>query len=213
MKIPLGFAVIAVALIMVPGMGMAQMGCPDLELSTVIQEVWGESALLVLPDGSGPPLTDAYRSDRTLIDATIFLNLYSSCPPTGPMAGYPAEDMWLESTVGNLVFCPGGSIADGPTDGEGSTWWSGALSGGGWDSGSMIIRLATGDTPGLQLLPLLVNSPDLNGDLTVNLQDVALFAEDFFSAPYELRSDLHFDRVINLSDLSVMTGKVGKTCP
>ena len=77
----------------------------------------------------------------------------------------------------------------------------------------MIIRLATGDTPGLQLLPLLVNSPDLNGDLTVNLQDVALFAEDFFSAPYELRSDLHFDRVINLSDLSVMTGKVGKTCP
>ena len=54
---------------------------------------------------------------------------------------------------------------------------------------------------------LLVNSPDLNGDLLVNLADVALFAQDIFG-PYNYRSDLRWDegffgRRVNLSDVTV----------
>jgi hypothetical protein len=49
---------------------------------------------------------------------------------------------------------------------------------------------------------LLVNSPDLNGDLAVDLADVALFAQDYFG-PYNYRSDLCWDgRVGALNDLT-----------
>lgn len=188
-------------------------GCPDLDFSLVVQDIQSDTTLLVMPDGSGPPLSSAFRFDREQVDATISLTLYSSCPPTGPMVDYPAEDMWLESSDGSLVFCVGGSIADGPTDSLGNTGWSGSLSGGGWDSGSLMIRLATGDAHGFFNLPLMINSPDLNADLTVNLQDVAEFAGDYFSAQYSFRSDLHFDYAVNLSDLAVMSGVVGKSCP
>lgn len=215
MKYVVGLILVGSAMVAL-GEGQAQAqvaGCPDINFSMVVQDIFGDTALLILPDGSGPPLTSAYRSDRVQMDASITLTLYSSCPPTGAMVDYPAEDMWLESTSGSLVFCAGGSIADGPTDAQGITTWTGPLSGGGWDSGSLMIFLATGDALGFWNLPLLINSPDLNGDLTVNLQDVALFAGDFFSPQYDFRSDLHYDHVVNLSDLSVMTGVVGKSCP
>ena len=191
----------------------AQEGCPGMNLSTVAQDIQGDVVLLIMPDGSGPPLTEATQYGGALVDATISLTLYSYCPPTGPLVGYPAEDMWLESTDGSLVFCTGGSIADAATDDQGDTKWSRPLSGGGWDSGTCIIRLPGGLTPNDSSFILKFNSPDLNADLVVNLTDVSEFAQDFFSGTYAFRSDLHFDHVVNLSDLTVMTGVVGKTCP
>jgi len=207
--------VFILAIAVLPG-GHAQaqvVGCPDWELSIIVQDIQADTALLVIPDGSGPPLTEARHYSGTMADATIYLTLYSSCPPTGPMVGYPAEDMWLESTEGSLVFCSGGSIADAPTDDQGSTTWSRPLAGGGQDTGTCVIRISGGDSPSLFSFPLQFNSPDLNADLMVNLTDVVEFAEDFFDADYEFRSDLHFDFVVNLSDLSEMAGAIGTACP
>jgi hypothetical protein len=213
-KVLTGILTLTSTIILTAGASLGQVaGCPDLELSTIVQNVQQGTTLLVMPDGSGPPLSEAVAHDGSLVDAGIHLTLFSSCPPTGPMAHYPAEDMWLEPMAGNLVFCTGGSIADEPTDDQGITFWSRPLKGGGWDMGSCLIRLGTGDSPVGFGLPLYFNSPDLNADLVVNLTDVAEFAGDFFSTTYEFRSDLHFDQVVNLSDLAAMTGTVGTACP
>jgi len=61
-------------------------------------------------------------------------------------------------------------------------------------------------------LPIYVNSPDLNGDLAVNLSDIPIFASDFFGS-YNYRSDLHYDGIINLSDLSRMAQSMGRSYP
>lgn len=60
-------------------------------------------------------------------------------------------------------------------------------------------------------LAFFVNSPDINGDLVVNLQDIQLFVADYHGA-YSFRSDFNFDGEVDLSDLAVLTGGVGATC-
>ncbi len=55
------------------------------------------------------------------------------------------------------------------------------------------------------------NSPDINGDLQVNLMDIPLFALDFF-AGYDYRSDFNWDGVINLLDIEIMAQAVGSAC-
>ena len=202
------------AVLLFCGLAQAQTGCPDLSMSTVWQAYEGPMALLVMPDGSGSPMTEATLSGGAIIDATIYLTLYGGCDNYGVLlADFPAEDMWLESTSGSLVFCVGGSIADGPTDQEGNTTWSRPLMGGGWDLGTCRV-MVTGDS-GIAAATLLLqfNSPDLNGDLKVDLTDVTGFAEDFFSHTYNFRSDLAFDSVVNLSDITVMRAGMGKSCP
>ena len=191
----------------------AQMGCPDINSSYVIQIIQTESALLVMPDGSGPPLSEAREFGGAHVDATIYLTLVSNCPPTGPMVNIPAEDMWLESNDGSLVFCAGGSIADAPTDDQGNTTWSRPLSGGGWSLGWCDIMIGGALVIGRLNDNLNFNSPDLNADLVVNLTDISEFAQDFYGSQYAFRSDLHFDYVVNLSDLAVMSGAIGKSCP
>jgi hypothetical protein len=64
-------------------------------------------------------------------------------------------------------------------------------------------------------MPLNVsfNSPDINGDLVVNLSDIAFFASDFFSPGYNYRSDFNYDQVINLQDVAMLAGAVGAFCP
>ncbi len=203
-----------VAILMFCGSVQAQTGCPDLSLSTVWQAYEGPMTLLVVPDGSGPPMTEARLSGGAVIDATIYLTLYGGCDSYGQLlADFPAEDMWLESINGSLVFCAGGSIADAPTDQEGNTTWSRPLMGGGWDYGTCVVRVSGADIPSSTNLLLQFNSPDLNGDLKVDLTDVTRFAEDFFSYSYNFRSDLAFDNVVNLSDITVMAMSIGKSCP
>ena len=61
-------------------------------------------------------------------------------------------------------------------------------------------------------LQMWFNSPDINGDLAINLTDVTLFAADFFG-PYAYRSDFNWDGAINLLDVTVLSGSMGITCP
>ena len=62
-------------------------------------------------------------------------------------------------------------------------------------------------------LDIRVNSPDINGDLVVNLVDVAAFAEGFMGGVYAFRSDYNFDGVLNLIDLGAFASHLGETCP
>ena len=56
------------------------------------------------------------------------------------------------------------------------------------------------------------NSPDINGDLAVNLSDVVLFSQDRYG-DYNYRSDFNFDGVVNLSDQIILVGALGVGCP
>ncbi|MEN8007142.1 MAG: hypothetical protein ABFS42_09005 [Candidatus Krumholzibacteriota bacterium] len=213
MKISTLFLLVSTLLMTMTGStAMACTGIPDLNLSIVQQTFEGLATLLVMPDGSGPPLTEAHTADGTVVDATIHLTLISTCIEAEPVPNFPREDMWLVSLGGGLAMCQGGTIADSNTDVDGHTQWSLPLKAGGWDDGNsrvVVNGVELGDPAGLTVN---FSSPDIDGNLVVNLSDVTLFAMDFFG-PYVFRSDLHHDGAVNLSDLAVVAGAVGITCP
>ena len=195
-----------------PGGAMACTGVPDLDFSIVWKTFEGLCSLVITPEGTGAPLTQARTPDGTIVDATIHLTLNSNCITTEPVANFPAEDMWLESTTNGVNFCLGGNLPDGPTDIEGNTQWSQPLLGGGWDDVDCRVVVNGLVTPAGNTLNLIINSPDSNGDGEINIVDVYEFAQDFFG-PYRFRADLAFDGVINLSDLSILGASLGQSCP
>lgn len=213
MKKSLYFLVPAILSITLSGASAVDCtGIPDLSRSFVQQGFQGQATLLVVPDGSGPPLTEARTTDGTVVDATIHVTLISFCEIEEPVAFFPREDLWLESLGAGLVACVGGAIADAPTDLDGHTQWSNPLKAGGWDEGNcrvIVNGVALGDPAGLTLN---FNSPDLDGNGAVNLSDVAAFVMDYFGG-YVFRSDLLHDGAINLSDVAVLAGSIGKICP
>ena len=167
--------------------------------------------LLVFPDGGGAPLSQALLPWGDREDATITMNMWDV--GENPIAYFPAEDMWLESRDNGLVPCMGGTIADSNTDASGSTTWAAPLHAGGHSEAlaDVIVNGSIlGDSP--SGLALSFNSPDINGDLVVNLLDLQLFAVDYRYG-YDFRSDFHRDGVINLVDLFWMVQAFGANCP
>jgi hypothetical protein len=59
---------------------------------------------------------------------------------------------------------------------------------------------------------LYINSPDINGDLVVNLTDYTLFSVDY-NGSYNYRSDFNFDGYVNMGDLTILAGALGVDCP
>ncbi len=166
--------------------------------------------LFVVPDGSGDTFDQATLPNGGTEDATITLLLLDG--NYDPIASFPAEDMWLESRDAGLIPCPGGTTADANTDAAGTTTWAAPLHAGG---NSQAITDVIVNGARLELAPglaLSFNSPDINGDLTVDLTDVQLFVMDFFSS-FNFRSDFHRDGIVNLSDIPQMALAVGSSCP
>lgn len=60
-------------------------------------------------------------------------------------------------------------------------------------------------------MQIYFNSPDINGDLTVDMADAGLFSQDF-SAGYNYRSDFNFDGVINMADAGMLSAATGANC-
>jgi hypothetical protein len=168
--------------------------------------------LVVAPDGSGPTLDQARLPSGGLADATITLILRDA--NWDPIPHYPREDLWLESEDQGLVICQGGTIADADTDLGGMTHWQNPLLGGGHSQALTVVKV-NGSEPELTSgVRLNFNSPDINGDLVVNLSDVVLFSQDFFAHPeFSFRSDYFRDGQINLSDLAVFVQFYGGMCP
>ncbi|MBM4130422.1 hypothetical protein FJ250_05255 [bacterium] len=104
-------------------------------------------------------------------------------------------------------------MADGPTDASGIARWARPLRAGGWSTAKTLVvvwGVALATNTGLILRH---NSPDLNGDLVVNLADVPVFAADFHRGDHAFRSDLHYDGRVDLSDIPRMAGAMGRDCP
>ncbi len=164
----------------------------------------------MVPDGSGPPLTQARALSGNLVDATIHVLARNDVGLPEP--GVDAEGWNLVWTEGDLHACGGALPADHATLADGSTEWAAPLRAGGHAQG--LARVLTWGNPVFTSagVPLQVNSPDLNGDLEVNLQDVPLFAQDFYGGTYSFRSDLHYDGSVNLSDIVLMVRHLGAGC-
>jgi hypothetical protein len=177
----------------------------------------GPLSLLCTPDGSGRPMTQAFNSVGQPVDGTITMTLYDDTPPWGnPVAFFPNEDIWLTDITGSLALCPAGSNPDENTDINGMTSWTGALFVGGNvepGDGNQLAIMVNGWIPDGAYLPdFRINSADLNGDLVVNLTDVAHFSMGYFG-PYEYTRDLHWDEVVNLSDIAELARARGARCP
>jgi hypothetical protein len=124
--------------------------------------------------------------------------------------------MWVDdSGDGSIALCQGGSLADASTNTAGATTFSGAFSAGGFTQAGLQVYLA--GTPVIGggsngVLAIDVNSPDITGDLRVNLADIGEFGLDFGGA-YSFRSDFQADGVINLADVGELGIHNGEVCP
>ncbi|MBK7672626.1 MAG: hypothetical protein IPJ24_14760 [bacterium] len=207
-----------------------QAGPPDAANSKVHFPI-ADSAdytmvLYVLPDGTGPGLTNAKVLDPFLgtINATILVELRDSDDVL--VIGYPAVDVWLEARDGGLSMCSDNpAIADFNSEYraglgfEYCTEFSGPFYGGGHTdlaAGDQVVVMtaSTGSTPITSPLnDLQMNSADINGDLIIDLNDVPLFTSDYYLGVYVFRSDFHADGFVNLSDIGVFATTYNKSCP
>jgi len=206
-----------------PVIGIFLATMPFIALADIppLDESWISTAydgpltmsLLTIPNGTGNPLTQVYLPGGNSVDGTITLHLMDhSC---NPVANYPLEDIWLAATDDGLIACIGGTNPESDTNPEGVTSWTSPLLAGGYSMDYINVCINgsfLNNTPGIDMF---TNSPDINGDLVVNLADLSMLAADFFnsSQPYHYRSDFYFDGVINLADLGIFAAAMGTQCP
>lgn len=157
----------------------------------------------ILPGGSGETFAATGITIRVhLVDAGM-----------NPMWGVPAQDIVLYDS--GLCLCPGGNIADFPTDVTGTTTFSGTLSGGG--SASSLTVYAMGVLIGT--LPIKINSPDtgLASPCAVDASDLSAWSTargaTVGQANYSLSLDFNEDGAIDASDLSFWANARGLMCP
>jgi len=190
----------------------ADSGVPDLYMSEafIAYDGPGIPSLMVVPDGSGNPFTEAHDEQGNIVDATITLYLRDGWGTA--IVNFPHEDMWLESADGGVVSCVWGMIADQNTDINGMTMWANPPIAGGHSQGPVIVFVNGSPLLSNSGLPLEFTSPDINGDLVVNLQDLSILAPDYFTG-YSFRSDLNGDGYLNLSDIYLFSLHLGAHCP
>ncbi len=186
-----------------------------------------------VPDGTGTPFTAAHSFGCIPVDARIRVTMLNAAG--APMPGIPASDIWVESSLGGMALCPYTnppgtwpgyvSIADGPTNGAGVTWFTNSTFAGGYTSigGPEFCVVMTpwgrvaGTGPGgppNSNLRIGFNSPDIDGNGVVDIADVAQFAVCFFGGgPPPYHCNFCWDNAIDLSDLVIMAQAYGRTCP
>jgi hypothetical protein len=127
-----------------------------------------------------------------------------------PIPGIPPTDIWFQPVSGLeiLTIKAGTWCTDFPTDLTGRTITTLQLSAGGCVQ--LGLQCVVLDPIGIAVIlqnpivqPISFNSPDLNGDLIVNLTDLALFGASYGNpGAYTWCCDYNDDGVVDLSDLA-----------
>jgi len=164
-----------------------------------------------LPNGFGRGFDQAGDGSGGTVDATITLFLRDA--NDDPIVGYPFEDLWLETSGGGLVACPGGTTADLNTDDQGMTEWQNTMFAGGHSEGETVNVYVAGSPLNHPGLNVLFNSADIDGNLIVNLADLTEFAIDYDGQTGAYRSDYLYDGTINLSDVTLFAQGYQTSCP
>ena len=157
--------------------------------------------LTVTPDGTG----------ETLADTGILVEVFAVSPQGDPYVGIPASEIVLFSP--DLDFCFPLNPADGPTDENGYTTFTGTIGAGGCVQ-SLDVYI---DGIFIAQIPININSPDFSGvsALHVDASDLAQFAQRLGD---EDGWDICFDfnesgpPTIDASDLAFFALHLGKAC-
>jgi hypothetical protein len=159
-------------------------------------------AAYIAPGGTAPSLGEQ--------GVVVHVTIYDAPVGGSPVAVFPFQDMWLSDPGdGSIALCPGGSVADLNTNGDGQTTISGVISGGGQAANGTMLWV-NGEPHG-ELLPVLLNSPDINGDLVVNVNDFSAFGADYYTSAF--RSDFNHDGTVGLGDFAIFGQHYGEACP
>jgi hypothetical protein len=196
--------------------GSAQIGATDIPVEPYVDASFATNGPLSLcnsPNGGGKPFTQAFAPNGQMVDGTLTITLYDEIPPFGnPVPNYPKEDIWLEDLFGGIVFPVGGTIPDENTDEFGVTYWTQPLHAGGYaepvDGNQFVINVSGWILHSPALSDFRANSPDINGDLMVNLVDIARFASAYFARPYDYATDFNFDGLNNLEDIVILAASI-----
>lgn len=181
---------------------------PSIEIITeYVLEPQGPLSVCVFPDR--PPRTFQAGGLEVQAELRFPVILIGLAPEPHPV---PIE-WWFG---GPQVVCAGSSVG-AERDAEGWVSLMPVIRGGGHngpgDTGSISLWIPVCPNQLLELdSALYFNSPDINGDLHINLSDVSLFAADIYRS-YDYRSDFNWDGAVNLSDIVFMATGLGASCP
>jgi hypothetical protein len=176
----------------------------------ILSEAWAENCgRLTIAPGGGENLVDPALGN----DYRIHLDLWES--GGNPIVGMPGGEMWVLNE--DLLVCPGGyCYADGPTDENGHTTFSGTIMGGtasdGLDCDQTLLYVYLWGELLNDGEPVCVstNSPDLDGDLSVGIPDFARFVQDFncesSGEPCNPCHDYNEDGKTGVEDFAIFAG-------
>lgn len=201
----MGWGIAVVLLVGVPARAIVD-GCRSTS------SCWA-GAMIVCPAGDGHQLADQ--------GATIYVtarDYYGA-----PIPNIPALDWWLIGCNDGLALCGSAfsSSADGPTDANGNTTISGAIAAGGCDIGlSVVVQgVVLEDYPActqgsytFQCHPIEVRSPDVTGDLIIDLLDFSVWAPSFLNAAAPPCHDFSYDGVVDIVDFGIFGGHFLHNC-
>lgn len=209
-----------VVCILVISAAAASANVPSLTLSTATTAAAGTQAVLFnLPSGEGAAFDEAVApppvagTQGAIIDATVTLTLRDG--NGDPIANFPGEDLWLDTTSTDFYACNNGTIADFNTDASGVTTWEFPLLAGGYtDPTTDVTQVYVNGAPLSGAgMDLQFNSADMFPDGVVDASDVAEFAGAYFGAGYVFAGDLFYDGVVDASDVAQFAGGFGTECP
>ncbi len=152
------------------------------------------------------------RNGETFAENGISIRVFLKDCQGNPVAGVPAESITL--THPELCVCPGGNIADAPTDAVGSTTFSGPLRGGGCVP-NLILQV---DGIDVCTVPVMTNTPDFTfgAPCYVNEDELSYFAFLISGRHYTICQDLNEDGIIDVLDWSILVnryyGSFGSSC-
>ena len=185
-----------------------------------------QKGILVVPGGSGATLSEA-RDTATgdIIDCS--LRVLVRRPNGEPAADCPAQyiTLWMRQYSGshNEHFCSPVegtnwhyvADADRPTDSDGITEFDCPISMGGHENElNLLVKygdsVVAGQFESGNRGPRY-NSPDMNGDNSVNLSDIVIFS-GCVEGPYTWIADFNFDGSVNLTDITLFNQAIGSSC-
>jgi hypothetical protein len=154
-------------------------------------------AIVVCPAGDGDQLSDQ--------GATIFVTLMSTSGV--PMPNVAGADFWLLGCNGGMAVVG----ASGITDINGQTTITGAIKAGGCDTAHNVVCqgyqfLQNPACTGLECHSIEVRSPDVNGDMVVDLVGFSIWAPSFLEPGAPSCHDFSFDGVVDVVDFSIFGG-------
>lgn len=200
-------------------------GVPDLGNSTAdLPAGTPQVSVYLAPNGSGKLMTQARAIDTPplgAVNATITVTLLDA--GMNPVFAYPFEDLWLETTLGNLQACANGTLANFNTDINGQTTFVGPFYAGGGSNkaaGELTQVIVNGAPLIGEDLDVLFNSadfhlpsnvPPLPANGAVDLDDLIQFAQRYNGTDY--LADYFYDGAVDLSDLVIFAGAYNSLCP